>query len=85
MPHSKSLLRDTPQINESISVFVFLGERGAEKMTEQSPKGTWKKNISICEKRGHHEYPIADQARNKRSNERDRVCVDCGFTVKAVA
>ena len=48
------------------------------------PKGTWKKNMPICQKRGYHEYPIAIEAKNRKSNERDRACVDCGFMVKGI-
>jgi len=37
------------------------------------PKGSWKKGIPFCTKRGHHDYK--DVGVNK-------VCKDCGFTVK---
>lgn len=49
---------------------VELGSR------KRPPKGSWKKAIPFCTKRGHHNY------KDRGILTKKKVCMDCGFTVK---
>jgi len=53
-------------------------------MTERPPKGAWKKDVTKCEKRGHHLY----KGRHYRDKETGficskMVCIEpgCGYEV----
>jgi len=52
-----------------------------KKKKERPPKGSWKKEQTICDKDGHHDYVTVKRDKGV-FKKGDMVCVYCGYTVK---
>lgn len=64
-------------------MILDFGKRRSRKMAvvefgskKRPPKGSWRKAVPFCTKRGHHNY------KDRGILTKKKICMDCGFTVE---